>query len=68
MTSLNLDNKQSAKKQKIGSKEVEEIIMGNELSNLHVNMAQNLLKARFPQCNGFCSTLLHGKDLTDAIY
>ena len=57
--------------QKISSKEVEEIIMGNELSDLHVNMAQNLLKAQFPQFNGFCSTLLQGKEppvqSTDAV-
>ena len=46
MTSINLDGEeQPAKKQKVGSKEVEEIIMGNELSDLHVNMTQNLLKA-----------------------
>lgn len=65
LASINLDSdvEQPAKKQKIGSKEVEEIIMGNELSDLHVNMAQNLLKAQFPQFNGFCSTLLQGKEL-----
>ena len=43
ITSINLDGDedQPAKKQKIGSKEVEEIIMGNELSDLHVNMAKS---------------------------
>ena len=45
--------------------------MGNELSDLHVNMAQNLLKAQFPQFNGFCPTLLQGKEppvqSTDAV-
>ena len=34
-----------AKKQKFSSKEVEDIIMGNELSDLQINMAKNLLKA-----------------------
>ena len=72
-TSITLDGDedQPTKRQKIGSKEVEEIIMGDELSDLHVNMAQNLLKAQFPQLNGFCSTLLQGKELpvqsTDAV-
>ena len=45
--------------------------MGDELSDLYVNMAQNLLKAQFPQLNGFGSTLLQGKELpvqsTDAV-
>ena len=49
-TSITLDGDedQPTKKQKISSKEVEEIIMRDELSDLHVNMAQNLLKAQFP--------------------
>ena len=68
---LDGDEDQPNKEQKIGRKEVEEIIMGDELSDLHVNMARNLLKAQFPQFNGFCSTLLQGKELpvqsTDAV-
>ena len=42
-TSITLDGDedQPTKMQKIGSKKVEEIIMGNGLSDLHVNMAQN---------------------------
>ena len=65
LTSINLDDdvEQPAKKQKTGNKEVEEIIMGNELSDLHINMAQNLLKAQFPEFNGFRSTLLQEKEL-----
>ena len=41
------DDQPPAKKQRLSSKEVEDI-MGNELSNLHINMTQNLLKAQFP--------------------
>ena len=51
-----------AKLQKVGSKEVEEIIMGIKLSDLHINRAQNLLKTQFLHFNGFCSTLLQGKE------
>ena len=32
--------------------------MGVELSDLQINVTQNLLKARFPQLNGLRSTLL----------
>ena len=53
-----------AKKQKLSSKEIEDIIMGNELSDLHINMAQNLLKAQFPWLNGLKSTLQQGKQQT----
>ena len=53
-----------AKKLKLSSKEVEDIIMGNELSDLHINMAQNLLKAQFPWLKGLKSTLLQGKQQT----
>ena len=38
------DDQPPAKKPKLSSKEVEDIVMGNELSDLHINMAQNLLK------------------------
>lgn len=50
--------------QKLSSKEVEDIIMGNELSDLHINMAQNLLKAQFSCLKGLKSTLLQGKQQT----
>ena len=43
------------KKQKL------DIIMGVELSDLQINMAQNLLKAQFPQLNGLKSTLQQTK-------
>jgi len=49
------------KKQKLRSKEFDDIIMGVELSDLQINMAQNLLKAQFPQLNGLKSTLQQTK-------
>ena len=39
----------ATKRRKLPNKEVEDFIMGNELSDIHVNLAQNLLKAQFPQ-------------------
>ena len=63
--SINLDDdmEQPAKKQKLGSKDVEDIIMGTELSDRHISMAQSLLKSQFPQLNGLRSSLLQGKQL-----
>ena len=63
--SINLDDdmEQPAKKQKLGSKDVEDIIMGTELSDRHISMAQSLLKSQFPQLNGLRSSLLQGKEL-----
>ena len=55
------DNQPPAKKQKLSSKEIEDIIMGNEPSDIHINMAQTLLKAQFPRLK---STLLQGKQQT----
>ena len=54
-------NQPPAKRKKLSSKEIEDIIMGNDLSDTHINMAQNLLKAQFPLLNGLNSTLLQGK-------
>jgi len=36
----------------------ERIIMGEELTDLEINLAQQLLKKQFPNLNGFTSTLL----------
>ena len=36
--------------------------MGNDLSNIHVNLVQSLLKAQFLQLKGLKSTLLQCKD------
>jgi len=58
----------STKKQKLRCKEFKDIIIGVELSDLQINMAQNFLKAQFPQLNGLKSTLQQTKSaavLTD---
>ena len=35
--------------------------MGEELSDVHIYLAQRLLRAQFPELNGLLSTLLQGK-------
>lgn len=42
----------------------EEIIMGEELSDNEIHLAQQLLKKQFPALNGLQSTLLQGKQMT----
>jgi len=39
----------------------ERIVMGEELTDIEVNFAQQLLKQQFNHINGLCSTLLQGK-------
>ena len=58
---VDTEDQAPAKRQKLSSKEVEDIIMGHELSDIHINLAQNLLKSQFPQLKGLQSTLLQGK-------
>ena len=41
----------------------EQIIMGEELTDVEINFAQQLLKQQFKHINGFCSTLLQEKAL-----
>ena len=41
----------------------EEIIMGKMLSDIHINMAQSILKSQFSNLNGFESTLYQGKEV-----
>ena len=63
---ISIENDENpAKKLKLISKEFEgeEIIMGNKLSDQHINKAQNLLKVQFPQLNGLTSSLLQAKEL-----
>ena len=63
---ISIENDENpAKKLKLISKEFEgeEIIMGNELSDQHINKAQNLLKVQFPQLNRLTSSLLQAKEL-----
>ena len=51
----------SAKKQCLSDPDIENIIMGAELSDLHINLAQRVLKKQFSHINGLESTLLQGK-------
>ena len=49
------------KKQRLSDPDIEIIIMGTELSNLHINVAQRILKEQFSHINELESTLLQGK-------
>lgn len=49
------------KKNKLSASAVEDVIMGEELSDVHINLAQNLLKRQFPKLCGLYSTLLQEK-------
>ena len=42
--------------------DVEQIIMGEKLCDAHINLAQRLLKAQFPELGGLQSTLLQQKE------
>ena len=53
-----------AKKQKLDDSEIENIIMGVELSDIHINLAQRFLKHQFPGLNGLESTLFQDKEHT----
>ena len=55
-------NSPPGKKQK--QFDAEMIIMGHELSDLEINLAQQLLKAQFSKLNGLQSTLLQEKVVT----
>ena len=48
-----------SKRARLGN--IEEIIMGKELTDIEINLAQQLLKSQFPEVNGLQSTLLQGK-------
>ena len=50
------------KKLKLHDAEIEGIIMGVELSDLHINMAQRTLKNQFPELNGLESSLFQDKE------
>ena len=52
----------SRKRQKLNNSEIQNIIMGVELSDLHINMAQRILKHQFPALNGLESTLFQDKE------
>ena len=42
--------------------EIEKIVMGVELSDVHIDLAQGVLKQQFPELNGLQSTLLQEKE------
>ena len=55
------DHEPLAKRQRLSDPEIEELIMGAELSDRHINLAQKILKEQFPSLNGLNSTLLQLK-------
>ena len=55
-------NEPPHKKRKLSANEIERIIMGEELSDVHINLDQRLLRAQFPELSGLLSTLLQGKE------
>jgi len=46
----------------LSATEIEKIIMGEELTDVHINLAQRLLRAQFSELNGLLSTLLQEKE------
>ena len=57
----NRDGSPARKRQKVCG--VERIIMGEELTDETINQAQQLLKSKYPQFNGFQSTLLQQRKM-----
>ena len=53
-----------AKKQRLSDPDIEGIIMSAELSDLHINLAQRIIKEQFSHINGLESTLLQGERYT----
>ena len=51
------------KKRKLNEVDIEQVIMGEELSDLHINLAQQLLSSQFPEMGGLRSTLLQQKEI-----
>ena len=56
---VEVDASPPSKRPKLGS--VEKIVMGKELTDTEINLAQQLLKSQFPGVNGLQSTLLQDK-------
>ena len=56
-------NSKSPQKKRVKHVNIEHIIMGEELSDTEINLAQQLLKTRFPNLNGLKSTLLQEKKM-----
>ena len=53
-----------AKKHRLSDPDIENNIIGDELSDLHISLAQRILKEQFFHINGLESTLLQGKRCT----
>jgi len=51
------------KKARISDIDMEYSIMGEDRSDIHINIAQNLLKVQFPELGGLKSTLLQQKEI-----
>ena len=60
---------QSPQKKRAKSTDVQKIIMGEELCDIEINFAQQLLKAQFANLNGLTSTLYQEKkvQLTESL-
>ena len=56
------DIEPAQKKQKLSDSYVEKVIMGEELTDIHINIARNLLKKQFPNLSGLQCTLLQAKE------
>ena len=52
------DGKPSVKRLRVSDLDIENIVMGVELSDVHINLAQRILKQQFPELNGF-PALMH---------
>ena len=63
------EDDQSPQKKRAKSIDVEKIIMGEELCDIEINFAQQLLKAQFANLNGLTSTLYQEKkvQLTESL-
>ena len=58
-TDVEADASPPSKRARLG--DMEKIIMGKELTDIEINLAQQLLKSQFPKVNGLQSTLLQDK-------
>ena len=55
-------NEPPPKKRKLSNSDIERIIMGEELRDADINLAQRLLRVQFPELGGLQSTLLQQKE------
>ena len=56
------DIEPAQKKQKLSYSDTEKVIKGEELTNAHIKIVQNLLKKQFPNLSGLQCTLLQAKE------